>query len=144
MIESFNHKKLFKISKDIPLEKIKKLLVEQFAFPKKVNIIFVDQEYIKELNKEFREKDEVTDVLSFNIDSSDTLGEIYICPEYVIKNISKKDFKEEIVRLIVHGILHLKGYDHKEEFSKVDYKREPMYIEQEEILNKILFELIQE
>ena len=109
---------------------------------KDVNIVFIEPLYIKELNKEYRQKNEVTDVLSFNIDSEELLGEIYICPEYVINNFSDNLFVEEIVRLIVHGMLHLQGEDHKEKFDKVDYKKEPMYIKQEEILNKILKELI--
>jgi rRNA maturation RNase YbeY len=114
-----------------------------FVFNKKdINIIFIENLNIKELNKEYRDKDEVTDVLSFNIDSKELLGEVYISPEYVINNFSGKKFVEEIIRLIVHGILHLQGEDHNEKFDEVDYKKEPMYIKQEEIVNKMLIELI--
>ena len=108
-----------------------------------LNIIFVESVYIKELNGEYRNIDEVTDVLSFNLDSNNLLGEIYICPEYVINNFSDTEFIEEIIRLCVHGILHLQGHRHKKEFDKVDYKKEPMYIKQEEIVNKMLRSLIQ-
>jgi ssRNA-specific RNase YbeY (16S rRNA maturation enzyme) len=44
---------------------------------------------------------------------------------------------------MIHGILHLQGFDHKKEFDEVDYEHEPMYIKQEQILNKILIEDIQ-
>lgn len=143
MIKVFNVKKILKVSKDISIERIKNLLENEFSFNKDINIVFTDQEKIRGLNKEYRSKDEVTDVLSFNIDSNDILGEIYICPEYVINNIEIKKFKEEIIRLLIHGILHLKGLVHKKKFDEVDYKDEPMYIKQEEILNKILRQLIQ-
>ena len=106
-----------------------------------INIVFVKGEYIQELNKEYREKDEITDVLSFNISSDNVLGEVYICPEYVIKRFTDKNFSKEILRLTIHGILHLQGEDHKEKFNDIDYKNEPMYIKQEKILNKILKDL---
>jgi probable rRNA maturation factor len=139
MIKGFNTEKLSKISKDIALKDFLSFLEDELSIKKDTNIIFVNEKQIEKLNREYREKDEVTDVLSFNIDSKDTLGEIYICPEYVINKISKKeDMKEEIYRLIVHGLLHLQGYDHKRHFDKVDYKNEPMYIKQEEIINKFL------
>ncbi len=139
MIKGFNTEKLSKISKDIALNDFLSFLEDELSITKDTNIIFVNEKQIEKLNREYREKDEVTDVLSFNIDSQQILGEIYICPEYVINTISKKeDMKEEIYRLIVHGLLHLQGYDHKRNFDKVDYKNEPMYIKQEEIINKFL------
>lgn len=143
MITVFNSKELLKIYPDINIDSIKNLLEEQFVLDKNINTVFVDCKHIQELNREYRKRDEVTDVLSFNIDSNDTLGEIYICPEYVINSISKEKFTEETIRLMVHGILHLQGFDHKEKFDEVDYKSEPMYIKQEQILNKILTELLQ-
>lgn len=139
MITVFNTKKLSNISKDIDLKEFLSFLEDEFSIEKDTNIIFINKKQIEKLNREYREKDEVTDVLSFNIDSQEVLGEIYICPEYVINIISKKeDIEEEIYRLIIHGLLHLQGYNHKTNFDKVDYKDEPMYIKQEEILNKFL------
>lgn len=143
MISIYNTEKLLEISKDIPIDKIKSLLEQETSLSKDVNIVFLDKEEIKELNKTYRDKDEVTDVLSFNLDSNNTLGEIYVCPEYIINNISKEKFTEEIIRVLIHGILHLKGYEHKKKFDEFDYKDEPMYIRQEDLLNKILNQLLQ-
>jgi len=143
MIRFLNTKVLCNVFKDIEIDKINQLFDEHFPLKRDVNIVFVKEEKIRELNKEYRSKNEVTDVLSFNIDSDTILGEIYVCPEYVINNIEKKKFKEEIIRLLIHGILHLQGLEHKREFDEVDYKEEPMYIKQEEILNKFLREMIQ-
>lgn len=141
MIAVFNKEKLEEFPIDI--NKLIRLLNKEFSFVKKVNVIFVNEEKIQELNKEYRQKNEVTDVLSFNIDSDDTFGEIYICPEYVIKNFNEEKYIEEIIRLLVHGSLHLKGFEHKSKFDEVDYKDEPMYIKQEELVNKFLKEMIQ-
>jgi len=112
----------------------------QFANEKpfSVNVIFVKSEYIKELNREYRDIDAVTDVLSFNIDGEGILGEIYICPEYVKSVHPELSFKEEILRLIIHGILHLLGYDHSVEFNDDTKLTEEMFVKQEEILQNIL------
>jgi len=117
MIEVFNSDILLKISKDIPIDEIKKTLEKEFSSLTKINIIFLNKKDIKKLNQQYRKKREVTDVLSFNIDSNTLLGEIYICPEYVINSIDKKDFQKQTIRLIIHGILHLEGYNHKEKFE---------------------------
>ena len=138
MIEFFNIKKLLKIDNKFPLEDVKTFLEEEIPNDCNINIIFTNPRNIKKLNREFRRKDEVTDVLSFNLDSDNTLGEVYICPKYVMKEFPDFNFKEQIIRLVIHGVLHLKGCDHKKKFDKVDYKDEPMYIKQEEILNKFL------
>lgn len=143
MIEFFNTKKLLKIDKKFPLEDVKALLEKEFNYEENINIIFTTRKEIKKLNKQFRGKNEVTDVLSFNIDSDKTLGEIYICPKYVIQMTYGIYIQEQIIRLLIHGILHLQGYDHTKKFDKVDYKDEPMYIKQENILNKFLTTNIQ-
>lgn len=84
-----------------------------------VNIIFVKNDEIRELNKSYRQKDYVTDVLSFNIDSKDLLGELYIASDYVIETIGTEKYTGEIVRLIIHGILHLLGYEHTDEMFNI-------------------------
>ncbi len=74
-----------------------------------VAIEFVDSERIRELNREYRQLDEPTDVLSFAVDGDgDTagpreLGDIVICPEHT----------EDLREAIVHGALHLTGMDHE-------------------------------
>ena len=79
---------------------------------KTVSIVFTGKIRIKELNRRYRKKDKATDVLSFLYDQG---GEIVICPEKVKENAKKYglSFKEELVRCLIHGILHLSGYDHE-------------------------------
>jgi len=104
-----------------------------------INIIFVDEKEMKRLNKEYRNIEDVTDVLSFNLDAESFLGEIYICPKYVEKTAEK--YEEEIIRLIVHGILHLLGFEHKTKLDDVSREKEEMFVKQEKILENILRDL---
>ena len=74
-----------------------------------VAIEFVDEDRIRELNREYRQKDTPTDVLSFGIDEDGhsagprELGDIVICPSHTA------DLREAVV----HGALHLSGMDHE-------------------------------
>jgi len=97
-----------------------------------INIVFVNSEYIQDLNMEYRDIDAPTDVLSFNI--SKNSGEIYICPEYIYESFQGDEFEEEILRLIIHGTLHILGYDHRESLNCSP--NEDMFLKQEELLLK--------
>jgi probable rRNA maturation factor len=72
-------------------------------------IEFVDEERIRELNRDHRRRDEATDVLSFGVDEDGTsvgpreLGDIVICPGHT----------EDLREAIVHGALHVSGMDHE-------------------------------
>ena len=69
----------------------------------------VDEVRIRELNREYRDRDEPTDVLSFPVDEASApagpreLGDVVICPEHTA----------DLVEATVHGVLHLCGYDHE-------------------------------
>ncbi len=101
---------------------LEKTLEELFPEQEKlvVNVVFVSEDEMKQLNKDFRGKDEVTDVLSFKI--SERISEVYICSEYIRKNV--ENFEKEIVRMIIHGVLHIKGYEHKGYFDEDDINEE--------------------
>ena len=93
-----------------------------------LNIVIVDNEKIREINKEYRNKDAVTDVISFafeevkdvNYEDVRFLGEIYISYERCKEQA--KDYghsvRREFCYLAVHGLLHLLGYDHMTEEDK--------------------------
>ena len=91
-----------------------------------LNVIFVTAAYIQSLNKSYRDKDEPTDVLSFNYraDSPDNelIGEIYISVDTAKKQSeeNKIDLTDELKKLFVHGFLHIHGYDHEKD---EDYKK---------------------
>ena len=98
-----------------------------------LNVIFVPEDEIKRLNSEYRGKDTSTDVLSFRIEENPLKGEIYLSPEY----ISKENDEKEILRVIVHGILHLVGFEHEGYFDEKSFKKEEMFVKQEEILENV-------
>lgn len=104
-----------------------------------INVAFVPEEEIHRLNKEYRKKDEVTDVLSFELE--DNIGEIYISPGYIAKDFTGSDAIQEVLRVIIHGILHLDGYEHAKKFNDDTKDSEKMYIIQEGILNNVSKEL---
>ena len=129
----------------IELEEIHKLL--EFALKKQninnaiFNIIIVDEETIHEINKTYRGKDSVTDVISFALEDDKSfikteyriLGDIYICLNRAKSQAIEygHSFLREISFLTIHGLLHLLGYDHME---KEDEK--VMFDLQEMILNE--------
>jgi len=91
---------------------------------RELTIVFTDNLEIKELNNNFRYKNKPTDVLSFPCEDEDYLGDLIISVEKAISQA--KEFscslQEELVRLIIHGYLHLNGYEHEKVSSSVANK----------------------
>ena len=81
-----------------------------------VSVALVEPAAIRALNREFREKDEPTDVLSFEVDGpyGEMVGEVVICPGCAQMSVEE---------LVVHGALHLSGMDHGEEFDGSEMAR---------------------
>jgi probable rRNA maturation factor len=77
-----------------------------------VSVALVDPETIRDLNFRFRDRDEPTDVLSFEVDGpyGEMVGEVVICPSCAYAGMSVEE-------LVVHGALHLGGMDHGEDFG---------------------------
>lgn len=105
------------------------------------SIVFVDNEKIQFLNKNYRNIDRITDVISFAFEDNERivynnvrfLGEIYICIPRMIEQAREYGHSEvrELAFLTVHGLLHLLGYDHMEKCDE-----EEMFLLQEVILNE--------
>lgn len=95
-------------------EKVLRAELPKDAGPTTVNLVFCENAYIRDLNKRFRKLDKVTDVLSFIYDEDDVFGEIYIATLKAQKQAPrwKNSFFDEMRRLVVHGALHLAGFDH--------------------------------
>jgi len=112
-----------------------------------LSVLFCDNKTIKNLNNQYRNNDEPTDILSFNLGETVKDGEIdiYLPGDIIISLETLQEnaryFKvsqdEELRRLLIHGILHLNGMDHRTIDSS-----EPMLVLQEEILNKLKNERI--
>lgn len=91
----------------------RKILLEE-GHPENVNIVLCSDGTVRELNRQYRHLDKVTDVLSFEWHEDYLLGEIYIASDQVKRQAPKfgNSFYAELKRMIVHGLLHLSGYDH--------------------------------
>jgi len=99
-----------------------------------VNVILVSEDEIKELNQQFRGQDLPTDVLTFPLMEEDVYGEIYVCPLIVEENAREfnNTFEKELLEVVIHGILHLAGYDHEFEDrnSKEMFEKQKKYVEE--------------
>ena len=107
-------KKLIKLSK-IPYLKKKK---QEFS------ILLTNNKKIKDLNYKFRKKNKPTDVLSFQSNDKDYIGDIAISYEMINKKSKLSNFLFELDKIWIHGYFHLNGYDHKKikDFKKMEKK----------------------
>jgi probable rRNA maturation factor len=93
-----------------------------------MSVLFVDAESIRTLNAKFLGADYETDVLAFPMMEDDEdwvmLGDVYVCPEIARDNAARlgHSLDRELEMLVVHGILHLLGYDHQndDDMSRMD------------------------
>ena len=144
MIE-INNLTNFAVDKKSFSQVAKKVLSGENRGTETISLAFVNKGEIKNLNKKYRRKNKPTDVLSFLLDEKKCLGEIIICPEIVKENVPiatrqsrildgkavgtkkyKSDFEREMMKVFIHGILHLCGYNHeksKKEAQKMENKQ---------------------
>ena len=128
----------------LPLEELTRFVLESERRPDatEVSVSFVDDAVIAELNEKYRGKQGPTDVLSFECDGCGDgpdapedgvfeLGDVIIAPDVAERQTAEfaTTFEEEISLLLVHGLLHLCGYDHV-----VDEEAEVMEAREAELL----------
>jgi len=129
--------RIVKTSKYIDKKLLENAVKEVFSYLDEefeVNVKFVSEDYIHDLNKKHIGKDEPTNVLSFNHDNNSKGGDIVICEAVVGCEASKFNYKPEELSLLymVHGILHLAGLDHTNEVD-----RAKMELVENKILSKL-------
>lgn len=115
-----------------------------------ISIIISNEEYIKKINSEYRNIDQVTDVLSFPMfeaneiveakKNKETLGDIIVCIPRVEEQAKEygHSFEREFAYMLVHGFYHLMGYDHMNEEDK-----QKMRAKEENILRNVGFERVE-
>ncbi len=125
-----------KILIDILKFAVKKENVENAFF----NVIFVDNEYIHKINKEYRGKDMPTDVITFALEDNEdikmdirVLGDIFISLDKASEQATEYNHSKtrELAFLLIHGFYHLLGYDHNTKEQEII-----MMAKQEEVLNE--------
>lgn len=118
-------------------EKIIQDIENGFESDKEASLILVDIDEITRINKEYRNKDYATDVISFEEDDEEDenyLGDIFLSVDKAISQSIEygHSVEREFAFLVIHGLLHLHGYDHmNEEEEKIMFKK------QEEILERL-------
>ena len=129
-----------------------KKLVSYYGEKRDFSVTFVTDEEIRNLNREYRDLDMPTDILTFRLDDApsfpisfdeeemmvpdeEEMGDIFISLDTMRRNALEFDVKEdeELSRLLLHGLLHLRGLDHKTN----DFDKEEMLKEQESVLAKL-------
>lgn len=103
---------------------------------RELSVVFLKEPDAKNLNWNYRQKDYATDVLSFETDDPDSLGELVMCMEVLRKqaNQHKVTVDQEIGNMVLHGVLHLLGYDHEK--SEDEHRR--MMTLQDQVFEELL------
>jgi len=112
------------------------LRLEGISLP--VDVIFVDDDFMKKINRKFTKRRKTTDVLSFGMKEGKnmgvdypSLGDIYVSLDQAKRQAQEYriSFKEETSRLVIHGLLHLLGHDHKsKKEAKTMKEKEEAYL----------------
>ncbi len=122
-------------NKDLFFQKICNAFPKKYKFiNKKVSftLLLSNNKNIQKLNKIFRKKNKPTDILSFplrkkvRISKQTYLGDIIISYNFINKpkSLNKKLFKEKVIKIFIHGFLHLLGFDHKKNKEYVKMLKE--------------------
>lgn len=134
-IKAINSNSRLKIKRNKVIDLARCILKDEGIIPatNEISIIFVDDEFLRKLHKDYLNDDSYTDVMSFNLSEDEQIdGEIYISLDRAQHYATKfgVTFGSEVTRLIIHGILHLKGYDDATEDQKKEmHDLENAYLE---------------
>ncbi len=107
----------------------------RFNSQAELTIVFLDKLPAKKINWQYRQRNYATDVLSFEGDGKFNLGELVLCPDVIAKQAKDHGltFQQELGYMLLHGVLHLLGYDH--ENNEREAKR--MFLIQDEVFDKL-------
>ncbi|WP_296315357.1 rRNA maturation RNase YbeY [Winogradskyella sp. UBA3174] len=130
---SFNYETDFELENSNDISKwISKAILEENRKEGEINYIFCTDDYLVKINQDFLNHDTLTDIISFDYSIGKELhGDIYISADRVKENAIdfKVVFKDEIARVIIHGILHYCGYkDKNQEDEKLMRSKEDHYL----------------
>lgn len=103
-----------------------------------LSISFLGREAMRSLNRKWTARDRVTDVLAFPLPLPDgsLAGDIYICPWVAAREARARRLpvRQELIRLVIHGVLHVLGYDHPEDEDRM---KSPMWKRQERLVRQV-------
>jgi len=128
-----SNQSFFKIDNKLVKDTVTPILMEEGFLSAEVSIAFIKEEEMRAINRKYRKKDRATDILSFPHDGTglertgiNFIGEIIICPSAI--KIDNKEEIDGIKKVLIHGILHLLGYDHeKSEKDEIIMSKKELY-----------------
>lgn len=128
---SYIEKKIDQICREL-----RRRRVIDFRGRPQLTLVFLDTKPAQKLNLQFRKKNYATDVLSFAGDGSMELGELVLCPQVLKKQAKehKLSYRDELTYMVLHGILHLLGFDHERDQKQA----KEMFDLQDSIFDKLL------
>ena len=108
---------------------IKEVIEEEGYEMTRIDYIFCSDEFLLEVNRTHLDHDFYTDIITFPLNTNPIMAEIYISVERVKENATSYSvaFQDELMRVIIHGILHLCGYDDHEETDIAFIRKKEAY-----------------
>lgn len=104
-----------------------------------VSVTLVDRDEIRDLNAAWLDREGPTDVVAFDLGTgASVLGDVYLCPELALEAVERGEAasaREELVRLVIHGTLHVLGHEHPEGPERW---KSPMFELQERLVERVL------
>ncbi|HEX5634814.1 MAG TPA: rRNA maturation RNase YbeY [Gemmatimonadales bacterium] len=105
-----------------------------------VAVTFLGPRRMRTLNREWLGHDRVTDVIAFGLAQPDgtTVGDVYVCRAVALREARRRRIpvRQELIRLVVHGTLHVLGHDHPEGGAEAR-ERSPMWARQERYVRRL-------
>lgn len=128
-----NHPRAPKLERGRLATLVRRIVEDEKRKADNINIVLVDDGYLLEVNRKFLKHDYKTDVISFDLGEDKSIdGEVYVSVDRALVQARRYEvtLDAEIIRLIVHGILHLTGWEDKTRSEKLRMrKRENSFIE---------------
>lgn len=128
---------VFKINQKFAGRQIIQLIEEEERKTGNISVIFCSDDYLLEMNKKHLNHDYYTDIITFNyVDDNLISGDLFISIDRIKENASNfgVTFSEELYRVVLHGVLHLIGYNDKTDDEKKEIRQKENYY-----LSKIKF-----
>ena len=102
-----------------------------------VSITLLDDPGIREMNREYLDRDRTTDVIAFSLDEEALMGDVYLGFDQATRQSTELgiSLSDELARLAIHGTLHVLGHDHPDGAER---NESPMFVLQERLLAEVL------
>ena len=108
------------------------IIIAEQKKPGKISYIFCDDEHLLEINRTYLDHDYYTDIITFDYVKGKTIsGDIFVSLQRISDNanVHSREFENELLRVVAHGVLHLCGYKDKTDFESQEMRaKEDFYI----------------